>query len=264
MATSSGRWRAYIGGLPLNTPAWGVVDFSDLFAGPAVRGSDVRIPYLPGDSPRRRLVSAVRKSLPMEIIGHVDSDGNAHTDVDTGLVANLDELKAALRPRGVTATTKLRVRFPDASNREADCIVELPLQIETVGPGFARAVVDVLIPGGVLYSDTSVNETWTTSGTKTINNPGTANAFASTIVLTGAQKITNNSFGGAWLDYSGSLDVTIDTATFTATYVGSGESANEEVTYGGHESWLPLTVGDNEIVLTTNANVSWTFYPPYL
>lgn len=264
MPTASGTWRLSIGGFWVSNLCCQVANFDDLLlSGPGQRGSNVRVPYMQGSSARIRMYDEVTKPVLLNITGSVDSDGNSQ-DATLGLVTNLDELKQHLRPNQAGSTRAMRIRLSDTSFRSADVQVSWPWQVSVIAPGEARVAFDVTIPEGVLRSETEESETFTTAGSHVMPNPGTADQYASIIEIAGAQTITNNDFGGAWLEYVGSLPITVNTQTMRATYDGSGDDAAAEIAYGGHFRWLPLSPDDNDITLATGADVTWTHAPAYL
>ena len=152
MATASRTEYISIDGLPLSTAAWETEDISTLLNGPGTRGSDLVIPTRAGASPRRRTLDARQITIPIVVNGFLDSDGNAHANPRDGLVANIDELKAALSPKYTTqAGTKTLLWVNDTDiYRTAEVHVSPDFQVSAIGPNAARLVVTATIPGGVL------------------------------------------------------------------------------------------------------------------
>lgn len=250
-----------LGGTPLMTPAWHVTSLAALDAGPSSRGADVSVPYMMGNSPRRRWVGPWRFPLPITIFGEYDREGVAHSSVEEGLEANLDTLKTFLRPRQHTAGMSFGYYLTDGTSRLAEnCSVQWPLQISRRTGSFIKAVIDVTVPGGVLRSPDPEVEVLPV-GTTVLNNPGTSDQFEVVLEATGPFTIENEDWP-ATLEYTGSPDVTINTGTFRALH-DDDTTAISEIEHAGHETWFPLLTGDNTLTVTGHA-VTLTHYPPWL
>ena len=82
-----------IDGVPIQTPAWQLLNFEKLLGGPAVRGSNRIIPGSPGVRPKRRRATEKTLSLEVFIDGAFDWEGDPHSDPETGLIANIQYLR---------------------------------------------------------------------------------------------------------------------------------------------------------------------------
>lgn len=85
-----------VNSVPLDTHAWRVLSYGDLFAGPTVRGSDRILPGAPGRRAHPRRVDATVKSLSMHVFGYKDQDGGAIADPLEGLLTHAAYLRANL------------------------------------------------------------------------------------------------------------------------------------------------------------------------
>jgi hypothetical protein len=255
-----------VAGVPLMTPAWHVLDMSEVYDGPSSRGSDVLVPYSPGMLPTARFIGPARKVLPMVIFGTHDEDGSEHSDPRMGLIHNLNTLKRALRTRQRSATTTFRVEFEAEGLGSpwvlsAPCSVNWPLQT-AARPSTIRLLLDLTLPGGVLRDEEPIGQALQTAGPHTVLNPGTAEQFAVQITMPTATTLENTTWGHT-LTYTGTDPVTINTANGTAVY-GNGTTALGLVSWSGHSNMFPLAVGDNTVQLTSaNPNVGVTHYPAY-
>lgn len=254
-----------IGSVEFNTDAAYFTDLSAFYMSAARRGGDRKVAYREGVRGKRRRVDVTRKNVPIEISGLIDLDGNPTADVRLTLRATVDRLNQLFRPRARgDGTVDLRYHCIDGTIRGADVHIEDWGVSLTKGADLAKGFVELSIPSGVLYDETAVVETWTTSGTKTTINPGSAEQFASVITMAGAQKISNTTFGTEmFVDYTGTRPVSIDTGERTANYTdGALESAMSEVVI--NKNRFVLLPGSNSLELTTGADVTLTHYPPYL
>lgn len=273
---------AEIGGLVLATPAWECIDLSPLYDAPPVRGDDSVVPYHEGSIPSRRIVAAKRVVLPMVVYGDQDREGNANEDGRIGLRRNLDDLKREVaRPaqNGADGTRLLRHVFADGEVRQAPCHVIPPLQVGIESPIAVRCTIDVVVPGGVMRSAepqeaTSPSVLTGTVGTLIVPNGGTADQFETVLRLTGSatdvtiRNLTWDPNGDTWVRFAASVaaGVTVDTAAWTAeTDVGADVQGN--VSRSGHERWLPLVPGANELAIEPTGGmvtVSVSHYPAWL
>lgn len=271
-----------LGGIPLATGAWETTDLSDLYDAPEIRARTATVGYRPGVAAYRPIYGSKRLLLPIEFFGDQDSDGNPIADSRAGLQANLDEFKASvIRPlqTDLSGTRLLRHHLPDGTIRSAPAQIRDRLKVSGHGPGGLSGVLDIEIPGGVLNSETEVDETSSTISTPTviqIPNPGTADQFAVLIDLTGTATsvvIYNETWNGddeLWLQFGGDMEdsavgTQIDTDAFTA--VRNSINVVGLVTSSGHEFWMPLLAdGDNDLrVEPTGGNVvvRVRHYPAY-
>lgn len=100
-----------IGGVPLSTPAWEVLNIHVLMSGPGVRGENRVIPGAAGRRPLRHRPDERTVTLQLAVFGHVDPAGDPITDPQEGVWTNWlalrDQFTALLTTAGdstVTAT----------------------------------------------------------------------------------------------------------------------------------------------------------------
>lgn len=81
--------------VPLDTYGWRVIEggYDELLNCPALRGSDLVMPGVPGRRPYPRLIDASIVSIPMVIGGATDQDGTPYSDPLVGLLTNRDYLR---------------------------------------------------------------------------------------------------------------------------------------------------------------------------
>lgn len=79
--------------VPLATPAWEIPDLSPLLDSPALRGGDRVKPGADGATATRRVRSAYIVTLPLDIFGDLDADGNPYTTPLEGFQEHRDYLE---------------------------------------------------------------------------------------------------------------------------------------------------------------------------
>lgn len=89
-------WYLELNSVPLACPAWEVPDLSPLLDSGTLRGADVIIPGVEGVVPNRRRRTVHVVTLPFDVMGDVDVDGNPTADPLTGTVEHLDYLGGQL------------------------------------------------------------------------------------------------------------------------------------------------------------------------
>lgn len=139
--------------IPMNTPAWEVLDYSSLYEqAPTVGGNRV-IPGAPGRLPILREYDEASISLPLVVFGGADYEDAPYADTRIGVRANLEFLRDNVLALAGTSDGTRPVTFTkyDGSTITGDVIVESPLQIGTdLGPAAVRAVLRLVIPAGAL------------------------------------------------------------------------------------------------------------------
>lgn len=86
-----------VNSVPLDTYAWRVLSYGDLFSAPAVRGGQGRtLPTAAGRRATPGYVDATTRSLSMHVFGHKDQDGGAIADPLEGLLTHAAYLRANL------------------------------------------------------------------------------------------------------------------------------------------------------------------------
>lgn len=77
-----------IGGVPLSTPAWEVLNVHVLMSGPATRGENLVMPGATGVRAVRHRNTEKTVSLEMAVFGNVDPAGDPHEDPEAGVWSN--------------------------------------------------------------------------------------------------------------------------------------------------------------------------------
>lgn len=277
MATANASEYLTLDGIPLSTAAWVTEDIATILDGPGTRGGDLINPARFGDIARRRTLSSRSATIPIVVIGHVDSDGNDNVDPRAGLIANLDELKTVLTPNWGTLTgtrTLAWVNEDTGETREAEVHIDPAISTSAIGPHAVRIVVTVTIPGGILRSDTASTATIlvaaaNTSATANVTIDGNVEVQDAVITVEGNTgtidcatfKIENNTYGTAagtdvYLEYDNAPDgnLVINADTYSAT--DDGSTVSGQIVTAGTPLWLPLLPGVNNITVTIGANTT--------
>lgn len=165
----------------------------------------------------------------------------------------------------------------DSSVRNANAVVEAPMQVERINQVFAQVVVEFTLAEPFFRSSVSSTDNTTTISstdtTMTVDNIGTVEERDATILLTGPlANITISSTDSVTLTYTGTIastdTVTIGTLNgeYYATHSASGNVIGN-VTHSGSSALMVLQPGTNTLhvfVTTTGGSVRFTFYPPFL
>jgi hypothetical protein len=140
-----------IDGQLLHRPAFAVLDASELWGPPKLRGSDLLIPGRAGLLPLTRRVTATDRVLRMAIDGRYKVDGTASSSDLQGVADIIDWLTTNLvLPPGTAAGTRLATyTSPDGLSSKV-----APVHVLAVTPGTKvgplwRATLDLSIPAGV-------------------------------------------------------------------------------------------------------------------
>lgn len=138
--------------VPMNTPAWDVVDYSSLYDGPPVVGDDRPIPGSPGRLAVAREVDELVVALPLVVYGDRSYDDLPYADARIGVRANLDYLRTnvVLPPGTSTGTRPVTFHRLDGTTRAGPAVVLSPLSVAVAGPTSVRAVLRLVIPAGSL------------------------------------------------------------------------------------------------------------------
>lgn len=139
-----------INSIPLNTPAWGVLDLSELWGSqPPLRGNNVVIPGAVGTRAYPRRFDQSVWSLHMIISGFVDDMGVEYADEEVGLETNLAYLQTNVidPPTPPTATRSASLLTPSGNTLTADVQVT-GFDRGAKNLGLMRAVLELTIPGG--------------------------------------------------------------------------------------------------------------------
>jgi hypothetical protein len=138
-----------ISGVSLNTPAWRVLDLTDLWLDGRQRGKDRLVPGAAGvvANMRRRTVTEV--DLPMVIIGDCDQTGAAHTDSMDGLWRNVDYLNDNVcSPTGTGDGTRAAVLTLPSGTTLAESVHVLGLELGASSRTGKLATLTLSIPSG--------------------------------------------------------------------------------------------------------------------
>ena len=141
-----------IGGVPLATPAWVIVDLTPMWEGSEVRGRDRLLPGVAGVKARKRRATVTPKSLHMLIFGERDQDNGVYADPRAGLWTNIAYLRTnVVDPYSTGNGTRTAIlHAPGAVTRTGAVHVISPLRLTKLGTITARAVLQLSIPGGAL------------------------------------------------------------------------------------------------------------------
>ena len=138
-----------IGSLPLNTPAWNVPNLARLWAEAEVRGTNVKLPTVPGARGYPTRLNESSYQLEFFITGDVDQDGAAYSDPWIGLEANSDILWASVfSPVLGRGTRTALLTMPDGSTRTAQVQAGLELAADVDDPSFVAATIDLTVVSG--------------------------------------------------------------------------------------------------------------------
>lgn len=140
-----------VGGTSLNTPAWGILDLSDLWAIlPPLKGNNVPLPESPGQRAYPRRFNQQVVSLPMDVSGICDQTGALYGNDEIGLETNLAYLFANVfdPPTPPTATRAGVLTMPSGASRTANVQVTDFHRREIKTRGLYRALVEFTIPRG--------------------------------------------------------------------------------------------------------------------
>lgn len=145
-----------VNGIPLATPAWRITDLSPLLDDGPVRGADLVMPLAEGARPYRRRRTVRVVTLPMDIFGDADIEGDPTPDAVQGAINNVIWLSgnlgigedAANDDGTVTAVWHL----PNAAQLFAHVHVLGLLGTTDVAPGILRTTLDLSFPHGGFYA----------------------------------------------------------------------------------------------------------------
>jgi hypothetical protein len=140
-----------ISSVPMNGPAWKVLNLYVLQQPADQRGDDRLIPGSAGVLPLRRRDTVTRHSLQMLISGTHDRTGAAVADKFEGLQANVDYLIAnVVVPTGATDGTRSAVlTMPDGTTRtEPIHVIGMQFGDLSLDGSWMKAVLEISIPSG--------------------------------------------------------------------------------------------------------------------
>ena len=138
-----------IDGVPLSTPAWEHTNLQVLLGAAVVRGSNVVMPGAVGVRPVRRRPTETNLTLELAIFGGQSWDGTLNADPMTGLIANLDHLKAnVIDPLATTNSVRTATLVLPADTMTA-AIQVLGFEVtEYIGTAAVLASMDITLLRG--------------------------------------------------------------------------------------------------------------------
>lgn len=135
--------------VPLNTPAWECVDYSQMYDSPPVLGDNRHIPGLTGRLAVAREEDERQISLPMAFFGAANHENATYADARIGLRTNLRYFRTALMRAASGTTRAATFTRLDGGTETAEVQIIPPLQVAFQGPVLARAVLTIIVPAGV-------------------------------------------------------------------------------------------------------------------
>lgn len=141
-----------IDSVSLHTPAWCVMDLSDLWGTPNYRGADVLIPHQAGQKPYIRRKDTTQYSLPMIVTGYCDQFGAVNANYDIGLQENVEYLMTYVAlPTNTGDGTRTAVwTLPSGSTVTAQIHV-LGLRGQLLPGALYRPTLEISVPGADLH-----------------------------------------------------------------------------------------------------------------
>lgn len=142
-----------VNSVPLDTHAWRVLSYGDLFSAPAIRGGQGRVlPGAPGRRATPGVVDATTKSLSMHVFGYKDQDGAAIANPLEGLLTHAAYLRANLGLGLTTGDGTVAATFNRGSLADwtGNVTVLAIADWQNIGGREATFRLDLLIPAGEL------------------------------------------------------------------------------------------------------------------
>lgn len=140
-----------INSVPLATPAWEIVDLSELWDATGVKGADIDIPHAHGSlaMPRRRAMTVY--SLGINIYGQRDQENTVYPNPWNGLYTNIAYLRGNVTAPVSTGngTVAATLHLPDGSSTLTANVTPLGgLRVKAEAHTMARAVLTFSIADG--------------------------------------------------------------------------------------------------------------------
>lgn len=139
--------------IPMNSPAWDVLDYAALYDGPPLVGEDRAIPgaTVPRIAIGREIDESV-VALRLVIYGDRSYDDVPYADPRVGVRANVEFLRSNLLLPPGTADGSRPVTFHrlDGTTDVGSVVVAGPLDAVPAGPTSVRGVLRLAIPAGFL------------------------------------------------------------------------------------------------------------------
>lgn len=145
-----------VNGVPLATPAWRITDLSPLLDLGPFKGGNKSLPLATGgDRPYPRRKRTVTRTLPMDIFGDFDIEGEDESDPVQGVINHMiylaQNLGAADDATNEDGTVEAVWHLPNSSLLFAHVHVEGLLGTTDVAPGVLRTTLDLSFPYGGFY-----------------------------------------------------------------------------------------------------------------
>lgn len=135
--------------VPLNTPAWECIDYSQMYDSPPVVGDNRPITGVTGRLAVPREEDESEIHLPMMFFGSANHENTPYGDARIGLRTNLRYFRTALMRAASGTTRSATFHRLDGGTETAEVIVIPPLQVAFRGPILARAVLTIVVPAAV-------------------------------------------------------------------------------------------------------------------
>jgi hypothetical protein len=138
--------------VPMACPAWEIPDLSPLLDNAQVRGSDRILPSVDGVLAYRRRPTATVVTLPLDVVGLVDWDGNTVADPFAQLNIHMDYLRTNLGFASATGdgTVPAILHRGSVDPMVGDVHFLGFKGSRTMGAGLLRTTFDLSIPAGQL------------------------------------------------------------------------------------------------------------------
>jgi hypothetical protein len=137
-------------GWGLGTAACVVENIEALWSPPVLRGSNLLVPGVAGQTPRRHVEDEIRFVWRCIIFGDFSQDGTPIADGRAGIRLNLREMAAAVAPPATAPyTSAVSYTGPDGGTATGAAIIRMG-NIVMRTPHVAQVNLDVTIPSGVL------------------------------------------------------------------------------------------------------------------
>lgn len=140
--------------VPLQTPAFELLDLSPLWQRGNKRGSDRLVPHRVGEVGYPRRYTGTRRDVPGAVYGNKDQNGVIYSDMRIGLELNVEYLQTELEdpPDSPLITRTARLHMPDGDVREGEVHVEAIVFApgRELGPNGLRFVLQLKLLDGYL------------------------------------------------------------------------------------------------------------------
>jgi hypothetical protein len=260
----------YIDGVPLNTLAWNIETRGGTNKPPSRRGSNVTVPYRPGQRFVEKTPDSRTVPLKMWVRG-CGQDG----EIPAGFTAarsqydqNLSDLQRLFIRDGQVPVTKKFYESGVVRSATALCEFSDGFDTSMIGRTASRFSIDLLLADPYFYDDdyTQFN---LVDGDNTIVLPGHAKTNNILLTIQGSRNntIVRNTTLDQQVQYTGSLSSTqsavIDVLNFTSVTNPGGANPTYDseslVSHEGAPMWLALSPGENIINLSSTSGAGLVF-----